>query len=815
MAVILRNGMTRTGTNTNNTLPLRSSTIKIAQTGLIESLKTDGASVQTLNLGYQGDHNVTSLYVKLWKDDLSDFINKYDAALVFYNEKSGASYTISMQESATQYSVNIPDAITQYAGNYQIYFILKESLDTGLSDGSTIGVEDDPAYREVFVSAAWKGVVSEQSGFSLIPSQFNWVNEVHNYEVGRITPFSWNPQLDEHDNPTGLLVSTVFLGGLKVNSTDDDIILKNQASIIQLEDKTLTSGEKGTTLQLTISFADNTSVAEQNKAVDDLIVEYPVDFNVNNFFEDNALHKKAINVDYKPNAIAVQDNEILGMKYDAYITPIKLNSLPNFPTSHREKYVVFAKDKQSIVCKTLDISKANQYCWIPTQVTADAGTWEVSFISKGWNVDADGNKTDEYTTYTGILKLKVVDNKLSKRDLETDTAYRALIDNEGQSLYDANSYAMYAISTTSSEVHLQYSANDINSAIGWVNGISGSQGVTPEQVINTVKDFNEVRGNYTDVVSRVGALEHTDILINNSISALSDKITEVENTVKTADVTVVKETVDQNVLDINELKTKTSTLEGKTTALENKDKTLESSISSNTSRIAKTEQDITSLKSADVVLDGRVNVLEGRANTISSILEDTVHEVDELQNRTGLLETGFESQKNYVAAQLTAEIAERTASDLELQNQLDAEISRSTTKDESLQTQLDTEKTRAETKETALQDELDQTQKDLEAEITERKAVNEAINKSIESINVTNNNQQAEISGLQSRVGSIESDSSVIRNDFINTPGTYVARIVVIKEDVENGLTAEEVFEEMVKNNEIDSSTLYLLQEEE
>ena len=297
-------------------------------------------------------------------------------------------------------------------------------------------------------------------------------------------------------------------------------------------------------------------------------------------------------------------------------------------------------------------------------------------------------KTEEYIAYTGILKLKVVDNKLSKRDLETDTAYRALMDNEGQHLYDENSYAMYAISETSSEVRLEFNAREINSAIGWVIGTSGLQGVTSQEVIDTVKDFATVRSNYTDVTTRVVNLEHADIQINNSISTLSNKLTEVEETVANADVTVVKETVDQNVIDIADLKTKTSTLEGKVTSLENKDTSLERSISSNTTRIAAAEGEITKLKSADVIVSDRVTVLEGRANTISGILDDTVHEVDELQTRTGLLEAGFESQKSYVAAQLTAEIARAIEAEKKLENALEAEINRSTSLDESLQTQL-------------------------------------------------------------------------------------------------------------------------------
>lgn len=66
MAVILRNGMSRTTTSTSE-VPLRSSTIHVSKNGLISKITgtNDSDIIKTINLGYRGDHNVTRIYVKL------------------------------------------------------------------------------------------------------------------------------------------------------------------------------------------------------------------------------------------------------------------------------------------------------------------------------------------------------------------------------------------------------------------------------------------------------------------------------------------------------------------------------------------------------------------------------------------------------------------------------------------------------------------------------------------------------------------------------------------------------------------------------
>lgn len=62
MAVILRSGTPRAS---SATVPIRTSTIEVAQTGLISKI-TDQNDRNTgvVNLGYQGDHNVTRIQIK-------------------------------------------------------------------------------------------------------------------------------------------------------------------------------------------------------------------------------------------------------------------------------------------------------------------------------------------------------------------------------------------------------------------------------------------------------------------------------------------------------------------------------------------------------------------------------------------------------------------------------------------------------------------------------------------------------------------------------------------------------------------------------
>ena len=171
MAVMLRNGPK--ATNTTTTLPIRSCTIHIAQTGLIERVvDQSNEPLQVVNLGFQGDDLVTRVKVQLWKNAENFKSVGYEAAMVFYNESTKSRQTLTMSTAGTYFFVDIPESVTKDGGMYQLYFILRENVDTNKGGGGSgaIGVEDDPVYREVFVSDVRRGIVDANSGYSLIPN---------------------------------------------------------------------------------------------------------------------------------------------------------------------------------------------------------------------------------------------------------------------------------------------------------------------------------------------------------------------------------------------------------------------------------------------------------------------------------------------------------------------------------------------------------------------------------------------------------------------------------------------------------------------
>lgn len=814
MAVILKNGASRSGTRTTSTVPIRSSVITIAQTGLVSKLESEGKTVNALNLGYQGDHNVTRLYVKLWKTNTAGFANRYKAAMVFYNEKNKTSYTASMERNDTDgYWVDLPDVVTKDSGNYQMYFLLKENISSSEDGGGDIGIDDDPAYREIFVSASWKGVISDKSAFSLIPKNFNWSGDLYDYEIGHVSPHSW-------DEDGSIYTTSIYLPGLKENTDPKDIEYTLPQGIQIYSTPSLTSYTYSISVEVTGSFSDQ----ELIEAFEKIIIHYPVRFDVSSYDANNEMHKKPITIEYTPNSVKVIDNDSLGMKYDSYITPINVSGLYNLP-GETKKYVLFAKNEKTIVCQCYD-----NYCWIPADVTADAGSWQVAFIVKGVSTttgtDEEENEVEvessDYVYNTGILKLPVVDNKLTKSDLAVDTAYRAIIDNDGQFLYDNNNYALYARSTSSSNAILDYSTSTINSAIGWVDAVLQSQ-ITAEEVVSSINSFERVSSEYNNlkkdvdkVKAEIGVVP-TNTNLQREIEDLNSEVDVIQATIETLDVTILKNTVDQNAADIAELKPKVSTIEGKITSLENKNRELTNSISTNAGKISSNEEDIRRLYSANSDLDNRTDVLEGRANTISETLADTVHEVDELQTRTGLLEAGFESQKSYVAAQLNDEISKRTAEDAKLQAQITQEVQDRQDGDDALQQQITSEVENRTNEDEKLQNQITEevenrtaADKDLQTqitnEITARSSADMLLDNRTKNLEDTSITHTDEIKDLQTRVGSIEDDNGVyIKNNSKEAPETpYVVRIVFLNSEEEyNALETKQ------------AGTLYLIKEDE
>ena len=226
MAVILRNGASRAARNTpSSTIPIRSSKITVAQTGLISSLTgANNQSINAINLGYQGDNEVSCIQVKLWETAQNLTLN-YEAWIVFYHENSASSTTLTLSADGNdgEYTLLVPESITSRPGNYQLYVVLNER--TGYSEGGSggVGPADDPAYRETFVSAGCKAVVNDKSGYSLL-TDFDWAN-VYNYDKGVITIDDKEWTLTED----GKYSTSIYLGGLdldKLNNREVIVAIK-------------------------------------------------------------------------------------------------------------------------------------------------------------------------------------------------------------------------------------------------------------------------------------------------------------------------------------------------------------------------------------------------------------------------------------------------------------------------------------------------------------------------------------------------------------------------------------------------------------
>lgn len=797
MAVILRNSAPRNTTATSSTI-IRHATIKIAQTGLIESLSgPDNKSVSVLNLGYKGDHNVTQLRVKLWTDSTANFANRYEAAIVFYNEKLNSSYTASMERIDDYYYVNIPDAVTKDSGNYQMNFLLKESMSRSITLGGNVGVEDDPAYREVFVSAVWKGAVSEQSGCSLLYEGFTWEDGLYNYERGRITPHRWDPETDsETGEETGNYISTTFLSGLKSNATEEDIHFEKLPSIISVKHISLETIQNvtGRNLVLTIQFAGQNTEEEENKALDELVVSYPVTFDVSSFNESNALHKEAILVNYSANSISVKDNENLGMKYDAYITPINVSGLPKF-SNNTKKYVIFAKNGQSLVCEAF-----GNYCWIPASVTADVGVWHVSFVVK------DTVDEKDYVCYTGILKLPVLDNKLSKRDLQTDTSYRALIDNDGQTLYDENNYALYAITDRDSTATLSVSASEIEYAVGWVNNIRTVGMLGSDDIIQAVGDLKDLEEKCDEEWEKISNLQETASGLNTrvgdletSVGSINTEIQGIQDRIETLDVVALQSTVEQHTEDIESLQEKDTTIESninnlstKINNLETKDVDLQGQINSNAKNISSLEEEKEALKA-------RTTTLETRADLSANTQETMGRQIGTLTDRVSLVESGLQSQSSLLIAETERAIIKED----EIADNLQDEINRSTGKDDELENKIIDENERAVLAEENLQTQINDETTRVNAKFDTLDGNITDINTNISKINDNNATQETNIQGLLTDVNAIKQDETIIRNDYLGEPKIFVKQIVF--------LDSEEEYNALETKT---AGTLYLIREE-
>jgi predicted nucleic acid-binding Zn-ribbon protein len=770
MAVILRNGTTRTARLT----PLRSSIMKIAQDGLITEVKSgEGNTISAINLGYRGDNNVTRVYVELWRA-ASVFAANYEAALVLYSEKNRVSNTLEMTNDSTYFYVDLPEGVTVTSGNYQVYFVLKENISDAYAASGGIGSQDDPAYREVFISDSYKGVVNDSSGYSLIPD-FNWDSQLYDYEKGVIRSIVW----ETVDASLRKYSTTVKLGGLVEGSTKDDIVIPQLDGV-----SSVTKDLTGIVLTLEATLEAGVST----NRLEEIEIHYPVVFSVASDFS-NLLQKTPITVTHEASSIKTEGNKNLGMKLDAYITPIDVSGLKALP-KNTKKYVIFSKDNYSCVCEAMD-----NICWIPLTVTGQPGMWQVSFVGKGTSEDGGTN----FTYYTGVLKLPVVDNSLVQRDLITDSVYEAVVDEDGKYLYETNGYQIYAMGEETAE--LDYSATQINQAIGWAFGFSERK--TVDDVVASIDLIESANENYERINSEVETVKSQITTITTDVANLQDadvemnsKITELKEIVDNADVTLVEARVAQSEEKIEALEATASTHAAKISSLESKDTELSGKITTNENNINALQSKVSSLEISRTEIQADVSQNKGRIIVAEQ-------NIDDLENQIARIDQVIEPYANY-AQLINTEVARASAAETKIATDLANEVTRANGVETTLTNNLSTLTSVVNSNKTTIENAL-------AGEIAEREAVGRRTTALETRTTVVENRTTTLESSVQShntRLGAIEGDSSIVRNDYVaGEPKTVVSKIVF--------LNSEQEYEDLKTNNAVVAGTLYLIREEE
>lgn len=790
MAVTLRNGMSRT---TSSTMPMRTSTIHIAQTGQISGLTgNDGKAISALNLGYQGDHNVTRLYVKLWKP-ANIFVTNYEAVLVFYQESNKISNTISMLHNDTDFYVDIPEGISKTSGNYQVYFILKERIEQSSSGSGGIGAQDDPAYREVFVSASCKGAVNANSGYAFM-TDFDWQTDLHDYTRGVIRSSVWT------ETSPGVYSTEIYLGGLKDGTKPEEIEV-NPPALVKVSNKELDAR--------TLTFDAELDASLSYDVLENIEIVYPVIFSVESNF-DNLAQKTPIKINHTQATVEIDKagNNTLGMKLDAYITPIDVSGLINLPASTK-KYAIFAQGETVCVCEAKD-----NYCWIPLCVTNQPGTWNVSFVAKGTSTDTYTN----YTYYTGVLKLPVTDNTLLRSDLTTDTVYKAVLDNDAKYLYDHNEYVLYSVAETEEKFVLNNTGTEINFAIGWVLSVAEENAASDlNQIIKNFEEAYEahnalaervtnLEGEVTtktqDLQDKIDDLKEADTQLGTSITAINERIDSL-------DVTQLTARVDANEEDIEELQTITEDHTTKIADLYSKHTATNARIDTNVVEITNIKENIESLEASDVMMQTDISTNMGKINKMEP-------EVQMLKGQVATINQTIEPYKGY-ADLINSETSRATQAETELRNDLEDEVERAEKSEkeisdllsdtiEDLENLINTVTTDRENIETALAKEVEDRENAVKNEAGMRKEADDMLAGRATALEETSEAYGEQIQGLQTRTNTLETTKTIIRNDY--NPGASgqvaVFTIKVLKSEEEyNNLTEKE------------AGTLYLIQEEE
>lgn len=436
-----------------------------------------------------------------------------------------------------------------------------------------------------------------------------------------------------------------------------------------------------------------------------------------------------------------------------------------------------------------------------------------------------------------------MDNSLTRFDLKTHTSYRVILDVDGKSLYDANDFALYAMTDSSTDAKLDHSATTINNAIGWASDIADLY--SADDIKTHISRFESVYNYQQLLTPKIEDLEAQDSRILEAINTLNttdaeiiSEIGKVREEIGELDATEALERLDDHDAALEKLNQDI-------TSLENADITITNNINTNKANIASINATIDKMKDDyDEEIGDIQGVISNNSFDIKELQSDTV----KIRGRVVVLEENVaNNSKN-----LLEEAALRAAADTELRIKIDNEIQRATEAEDILSAGLNNtnEELGALTNEVRTNNTTITNR--VETEEQTRAMADKALDNRATVLEATARTQANELAGLTTRMIAAETDKSVVRNDYVvGQPKTIVAKIVVLEpkaiediaimvevpysteaeqntwkeklttagiidEDTDlSNIAAEQVYEILKLESKIEAGTLYLIQEEE
>ena len=481
--------------------------------------------------------------------------------------------------------------------------------------------------------------------------------------------------------------------------------------------------------------------------LEEIEIIYPVEFSISD--TPGIAQKTPIKVNHTASKISVENNSYLGMKQDAYITPIDVSGLITLPEITK-KYTIFSKDGVTYVCE----ADTKGRCWIPIGITATPGLWSVSFVGK----------TASYTYYTGILKLEVKDNVLTKQDINSDSIFQAVVDSGTNYLTDVNNYVVYAISDDASIVKINHTGSEINRAIGWVKGLI-NLGYDEGTIIEAVVKADVVTTKIDEIDQNLQSLQET--VDNANLSGISSDINSLKqkDTQLQEQITEVKQILDNT--DVGDLN--------------NRVDTLESIADGHNTQINTNKNDIADLKAADVSLTQSISTVRGRVAVNEGNITTINQQIDAI-NQT------IEPYKSYNEL-ILSEASTRASEDTKLQQQINNNVSAIG----SLNTAVSSTIPSA-----------------ISTEAASRAAKDQEHDSAINTINST---VQSMSSTLSANVNAVDAHTTAISRLDTEAVKTHTDDVVFVARI--KFLSSMEEYQSLADANQLDSNTLYLIQEEE